>query len=60
MDSIVNIKHSFFIGVVDKDLNFLLRNFILLNVLKDKLSSFIWRGIINVNNMIILVILHEY
>jgi len=59
MDPHVEIIHCLFVFLVNDYLNVLLRNFLFFEILIDKLSSLIWRTIINVNNVIVVVVLHE-
>ncbi len=59
MDRTVNVVHGFFIIGVDDDINFILWNAFFLKIFLHISSCLIRRGIIDVNDMIIMVILHK-
>ena len=60
MDSHVKIVHGFFVFFVYNDFNVFLRDFSFLNVFVDEFSSLVRRAVVNVNNVVIVVILHKH
>lgn len=56
----INIGQCKSVLLINNDLNLFLRDPFFLYVFFNIFSSFIWWGIININNMIIWVILHKY
>jgi len=55
----IYVVHGLFVYIVYVNLNFVRRNLLLLHILHDKLTSFIRWCIVNVDNMIVFIVLHE-
>jgi hypothetical protein len=60
VDFFVNVLHGFFVDFIDDDFDFVLRNLLLLKVFLNELACFVRRVIIDVNDVVILVVLHEH
>lgn len=59
VDCFINVLHCFFVLLIYDDFYFVFRNFLCFNVFIDKIPSFIGRFVINVQNSVVLVVLHK-
>jgi len=59
MNFLINVLHGFFIDIINDYFNFISRYPFLLDIFLYKLASFVRRMVININNMVILIILHK-
>lgn len=59
MNSIIDVIQGFFVDAVDENLYFFYRNFLLFDVLSNEFPRPVFWGIVDVNHVIVLVVLHE-
>lgn len=59
MNSIVNVVHGFLVLVIDEHLDFVRGDAALLDIFFDVFASLVWGGVIDVDDMVVLVVLHE-
>lgn len=59
MNSQMNVRQSFLILLVYNDFNFLFRYVLFLQVLLDELAGLVGRTVVDVDDMVVIVVLHE-
>jgi len=59
MNFLINVLHGFFIDIINDYFDLVIRYSFLLDIFLYKLASFVRRMVININNMVILIILHK-
>lgn len=59
VDCFINVLHGFFVNIINDDFDFLFWNIFIINILVNKVAGIIMGIVIYVDDMIVLVVLHE-